>query len=478
MKLKNIIHLAGILLLLTGCSLIDLRKLKITTNPAGANEILGEDEAIAVNFNRENVERKTAEQAVAVAEGIGRTGDIVETDFNWDGSVLTVVPVKKLSPGVRYKLTVKGLIGFKDGRSYTADIGIPFYYVSDSERPYLVSFSPEDNSVCGVEVSISLTFSSGINEKSFKDNFSVSPSSEYSLNWNGNTVVISPNDKWENLTRYTWSVGEDVAGTEGIPIAEPYSHSMLVGDDSSPPGISAFYATDFTGNVLTPGQADLNYLAYRDVIYMVFTEAVKDESLSSSFQISPAFDGSLIEYSSNEYIFSPYKGWDFKTEYILTIGTDLEDLSGNKMTEPVKVIFKPDILINPVNIVQIDGNGDNTFSLNTFTSSVPVSADVDAFGQYSFTINFDTTYGVENRASVENAVACTAYFPANSEPVRNSVVWNASGNRVTLGYTGFVASVPPHEENIYKLIIRGGEETKNASGGYIPDDVYIYIKAE
>ena len=478
MKLKNIIHLAGILLLLTGCSLIDLRKLEITTNPADANEILGEDETITVNFNRENIERKTAEQTVTVSAGSSTAEGGIETDFVWDGSLLTAVPAKKLSPGMRYTLTVKGLIGFKDGRNYTVDISVPFYYVSDNERPCLVSFLPEDNGICGVDSSISLTFSSGINEKSFKDNFSLRPSLDYSLNWSGNTVVIRPDNKWENLTRYTWSVEEDVTDTEGIPIAEPYSHSIVVGEDASLPGVSAFYAADFTGNVLTPEQADLNYLAYSDVIYMVFTETVKAESLSSAFQISPAFDGSIIQYNSNEYIFSPYQGWDFKTDYTLTIGTDLEDASGNKMQDPVKVIFKPDILINPVNVAQIDGNGDNTFSLNTFNSPIPVSADVDAFGQYSFTINFDTGYGAENRKNIEDAVACTAYFPSNSEPVRNSVVWNASGNRVSLGFTGFVTSAAAHEENIYKLIIRGGEETINASGGYIPDDVYIYIKAE
>jgi len=57
-------------------------------------------------------------------------------------------------------------------------------------------------------------------------------------------------------------------------------------------------------------------------------------------------------------------------------------------------------------------------------------------------------------------------------------VWNASGNRITIGYTGFVPSNPPHDESIYKLIIQGGAATGNAAGGYIPDDVYIYLKAE
>ena len=104
--------------------------------------------------------------------------------------------------------------------------------------------------------------------------------------------------------------------------------------------------------------------------------------------------------------------------------------------------------------------------------------DADAFGQYTFTVNFDTDYGIEYRKNMETSIQCTAYFPANSEPVRESVVWNASGNRITIGYTGFVPSNPPHDESIYKLIIHGGTETKNAAGGYIPDDVYIYLIAE
>lgn len=503
MKLKNIIHFAVVFFTLTGCSIVDLRRLNITTNPSTTNQILKSDESITVNFGADGIREKTSEQAVTLTAGNGLagirlgggglsrngqvggsvsgssiTGGSLETDFAWEGSVLTVIPVRKLYPGIRYTLTVKGLIELEDGRSYTVDLSIPFYYVSNGERPYLVSFSPVDNGICEVDSSIRLTFSSEIDKKSFEDNLSISPSIKYNLEWDENTVFVTPDEGWENLTRYTWTITEDVTDTEGFPLAEAYSHSIIVQNDTIPPAISSFYAADFTGNTLTPGQSNLNYLAYNDVIYMVFTEAVKASSLSSAFRISPAFDGTIAQYSSNEFLFLPYKGWDFKTEYTLTIGTDLEDSSGNKTREPIKVIFKPDILINPVNVIQIDGNGDNTFSVNTFNSAVPISADADAFGKYSFTVTFDNPYDMENRSSIEDAIQCSAYFPANSEPVRDSAVWNASGTRVTLGYTGFVASVPPHEENIYKLTIHGGTATINSSGGYIPDDVYIYIRAE
>ena len=508
LSIKNIIHFAVVFFTLTGCSIVDLRRLNITTNPSTTNQILKSDESITVNFGADGIREKTAEQAVTLTAenglggnglgggglpGIGQagsslsgsnlTGDSLsggslETDFAWEGSLLTVIPVRKLYPGIRYTLTVKGLIELEDGRSYTVNLSIPFYFVSNGERPYLESFSPDDNSICGVDSSISLTFSTEIDKKSFEDNFSITPSIEYSLEWDGNTVFVTPDEGWENLTRYTWNLTEDVTDTEGFPLAEAYSHSIIVQKDTTPPEVSSFYAADFTGNTLTPGQSNLNYLAYTDVIYMVFTEPVKASSLSSAFRISPSFDGTIAQYSSNEFLFLPYKGWDFKTEYTLTIGTDLEDSSGNKLREPIKVIFKPDILINPVNVIQIDGNGDNTFSVNTFNSAVPISADADAFGKYSFTITFDTPYGMEKRSSIENAIQCSAYFPANSEPVRDSAVWNASGTRVTLGYTGFVASVPPHEENIYKLTIHGGTTTRNSSGGYIQDDVYIYIRVE
>ncbi|NOY07788.1 MAG: Ig-like domain-containing protein [Spirochaetes bacterium] len=465
-------------LLMAGCSIIDLRKIKIITNPKEINQIIKGDEPITVNFNSEGIRRRTAEQAVSVTAGDNGNSGSMETDFIWEGSVLTVDPVEKLVPGVHYVLIVKGLIDFDDGRSYATDIDIPFFYLTDKAKPYLETFLPEDNKACGVNGSISLTFSAGIDKNSFKDNFSISPSAEYKISWNGQTVVIKPEDKWDNLTRYTWTLTEDVTDTDGLPLAESYTHSIVVQEDASPPEVTAFYAADFTENTLTPGQDNLNYLAYHDVIYMVFTEAIDPDSLSSAFRISPDFDGTIISYRDNEYIFKPYQGWDFTTEYTLTIGTDIMDTSGNKLPEPVNIVFKPDILITPVNVIQIDGNGDNTFSLNTFNSSIPVSMDADAFGQYTFTVNFDTGYGIEYRKNIETSIQCSAYFPANSEPVRKSVVWNASGTRITIGYTGFVPSNPPHDESIYKLIIHDGTETKNAAGGYIPDDVYIYLNAE
>ena len=68
-------------------------------------------------------------------------------------------------------------------------------------------------------------------------------------------------------------------------------------------------------------------------IEVTFTEPVRPESAVDAISVQPAVEGS-VSWSGTVMIFTPGEPLDLATSYVVSIAAGVEDLAGNRMTEP------------------------------------------------------------------------------------------------------------------------------------------------
>jgi hypothetical protein len=122
------------------CGFADLRPIGVKIFPTESYTVLpSEYSPVSLKFDTEMLKLETEE-----ALQVNYHGGFVEGDLLWEGNALYFTPASPWKPGIRYVLKLSGTVYSRDGRELLLSEAIPFFAISASPSPYLLSVSPHD----------------------------------------------------------------------------------------------------------------------------------------------------------------------------------------------------------------------------------------------------------------------------------------------------------------------------------------------
>lgn len=474
------IFLLFIILLFTGCSVIDIKDFHIETNPSSYNQILAENEALIVKFNH-NVKRGEAEKLISLTEFFSE--DKVQADFVWtSGKDLRIEPVVPLKEGVRYLLTLSGNFELSDGGSFSRNITCPFYFRAVPSYCRLSAFTPDNNGILGVKGALTYTFDQPLNTQDFEDHFLLSPSVETEFLWNAeNTeVTVTPLDMWTQYTVYTWDIPREAAENTPFHLLKNYKGTFLIQEDILPPELTQISGGTWESEVFTETSVGLNNISGASVLKLVFTEELNEDSFRGAFKVTPDIEGVLHREDPVTWLFIPSENWTQETRYHLSLSRELKDVSGNQMVSDINEYFSP--VTPPVSIARIliDSELPDVVLLpGNFNTSTEYAVDPSPLTNGIFiTIDFDGEGFISPDAKIRflNSLSLEGYFPKVSGTQLVSVSW-PSDTQVILIYEGLVrGGIFSWDKQTYKLLMKSGAQYQNDGGAWLKEDVYVYIR--
>ena len=484
MKLKNSIFL--FFLLIVSCQLINLEQLELTSFPASKDGIISLDDPIWVEFNVP-LNRASAENAFHITSYKGNQ----QGDFSWQENRLTFIPQPQWGAGRRYILSFQGQVESTDGRSFRADLQLPFYASTNNFPPELIrEQSTGDGEIIGTADPLNFTFTKAIEQESFAKAFSLSPSTDFDILWiNDSQVTISPQVQWNNFSNYTWSIKDTLIDTESIAIIQEQNGNFIVQEDDILPVIDSNFITAAITDWLTlfpdideydiEFSRNLDNIQYKDSIKFRFSEPVVPSSVQEAIKITPSVEHSIQRLEDDEsefFVFIPTSGFVQGQLYHLLVERDVEDLSGNKMlTDYDWGWFTP--AIDEVEVASIEVYSSDGIEL-TITDFNQVQS-LPAYDSFKFAIYFDTSefFGFqdpEEKAAVTDNISCSQFFPSSASLTTYDVTW-VGDDTLQIGYSGFNISMDG-KTYYYKLLLKGGASgIRNKYGSFLTEDIIIYF---
>ncbi|MDC7226719.1 MAG: Ig-like domain-containing protein [Spirochaetales bacterium] len=473
-----------LMLLLTGCGIIDITGPVITTYPSEINTVVGHDQPLTASFS-EAVDQIAFEDIYGVEGPAGQ----LEGDFEWDGLEVVFSPLEALSPGAKYRLKIDGIIKTINGGQYAKYVDIPFYYQTDEFPPVLLDYQPMDCEFVDTKQNIRLEFSKTVDTDSLKKAFSLSPADDFIIDWDedNTTAVIKPETEWQNLQFYSWQLSTELLDTLGISAVEEKKGSFLVQCDSTPPEIISIHPAECNndGSFFVRSSAGPDELNLGEHLAIIFSEAINFDSLTKNFSLTPSPDGYLLLLTPETVLYyidediSPGENFD------AVIRKGLEDGFGNASTSDWKLNFTPDIRPIEIEGISIEDSGGIfiTADENDYNSGSALNtAGVEYIGPDSlhFIVTLSEVYTeaeLNARLAFESDISLTVIFPPGTgAPKLFSTEWETN-RRLRLIYKALVTSTA--EESIfYRFKIQNGDRASaNISGSYLTESIEIILPA-
>ena len=473
------------LAVLVGCGVIDLSPFTVSTWPSASGEVLDTADNIWVEFS-EPVQKDVVKPMLSVTAG----GQNLDGDLSWNGDRLVFTPATRFAPGVRHVLQFQGTVRTTAGRSFDEIVIVPFYVGTDSQPPIVTATTPPSGAVVSVGTPLVLAFSEPIDAASFRDSFSVSPVTGFTVSWDTTATVatVAPASRWSAQSLYTWSIATACASSEGVPVARAWSGTFLVQSDTTSPAIASVVPATLSGATVLPQGTSLSDLTSGECIEMTFSEDVDLAALTSAFSLSPAVAGTIRKVSAGVFLFVPSESWTMAQEYLLAISTELEDLSGNPLPAPHREIFTPKILAQAVTAIDVEGNLQGSLPLAAPLNStapfmlpwVPSGSLPDSEMVLRVTIHFAEPYDPVFQPVVAGAVRCAGFFPASTTSPQVLFANWLDTRTLRISYIGFhrSANSPSRERLYYKLTVPGGrDQTQNQAGSFMTDPVSVLLES-
>ncbi len=465
-------------LTVTGCFIIDLGGLTAETYPADREQIIGTGEELWIRFSRAPARVKAEELLSVEGRNTGAEGDL-----RWEENRLFFRPVPPLKPGVRYLFRFSGTLETAEGGHFDVDLEVPFFAGSRKALPHLIASQPADGDDLDCEGTLVFTFSRSMDPGSFARALSIEPYRGYGIGWNGDfsAASVTPEERWEPNTLYTWSIDDTAEAGSGEPLASAETGRFITRTDTVPPRFVSLLPARQTGG----SYLEMPSLARDDVIKITFTEDVDTESLDSAFTVRPALPGSFSRIASGVLIYTPENFFVMGAEYFITLGTEVEDRAGNRMQEEVRLSLRPGIPPQEVLMVRFTGAAVHTLFPDDW--GLPVFPVIDFTGggpEYTQTVEIELAEPMEEpfRSVFTRGITLEAYFPPSLlSPVIENITWGPGNSDITFQAEGFVKSppAPGPEKALYRLTIPGGPDLSiNRNGSYLEEEVQIIIEAE
>ncbi|MDR2110352.1 MAG: Ig-like domain-containing protein [Spirochaetaceae bacterium] len=470
------------------CGFADLRPVSVRTVPHEADSLLPDFYTpVIVAFNTE-VERTGAEEAVSVTFNGGKAPG----DMSWQGNEIHFTPAAGWSPGTRYTLSLSGNVFARDGRELTLAGHIPFYAVSKSHIPYLMSFEPLDGASVGVTPAdgcrVRLVFTHPMDRKSVEVAFTLEGMGEKKHAWTADdrTLEISSADSLPAWTSYRWTLDETARSRDGTPLAKPVSAQFTTDLDRLFPQVvrvfpmvrsAASGVWQETGRPLADGLG--SGLAQTLGIGIEFNKPMDRDSLLRAVRLDPVMTGRTELLSDSLVVYIPEKDPEPETVYTLIVSADTRDRFGLKMGTDYTAPFVPDIPYLKILSLTVEGIGTIGGLENGAHHRVPVFVveDGDHTGVLRFTLNFSLRFSPEARTDTVFRVFLDTYFPGtiSSVPSLRFAEW-LSSDKLRMEWEGLDPSAggPP---SYYRLSLPGGRNgITNGGGSFFKEEIFLYLE--
>ena len=473
------------------CAFVDLRPIGISTVPNGPWALLPEAESpVIVRFDTD-MNKPQVERALQIYSPDG----IADGELRWEGRALYFIPSAPWKPGIRYGLRLSGNVLAQDGRETTLAIDIPFYAISRSSLPYLISFFPPDGASAGVseEKILELNFSHPMDNRSTQDALRLDIPGEKIFEWlDDNKILRISSDKPLNpWTVYRWSLQEKALSMEGAPLAKEFSGRFITDMDREflevlrvipliPPERfpAAFTSGSERWGLWTPAALNMEQgLGFGHGIGVEFNKPPEDGSLRRAFSFAPSLPGTVEMLSPVSAVFIPSKNIEPEMIYNLRISGTLRDREGLRMGEDYTLAFESDIPYLKI----ISFSPSERESIAAPKTGDRISVPVNPGGIIQITIGFSLSFDPENTALREECVfriSLRPLFPAALPPVNLRTARWVSSDKLQMEWEGFEPG-RSGESHYYRLIIPGGPGgVHNGHGSYLEEDFILYLEAE
>jgi hypothetical protein len=456
---------------------MDLSDLDVTLYPRENASVIASTEPVWIEFS-EPVRHEDAESAVSLKSFTGS----VSYDVSWDGNRITLTPTEGWKAGASYTLSCRGAVKVSDGRSFSVSESVAFYAIARSAPPELIARDPADDAIVSRTAKVTLTFSKPLNGSDIERYVAIAPSAAFTaaISDSGTILTIAPKSSWEGLTRYQWTIRDDLTDAEGIPLNNECRGYFRVQDDTTPPERPEVLAVDPQDS---SGTYPLSALAKKSGILFRFDEAIDSESFARALSVAPEVPLTVRVVDRSTLLAYPAASeWASGTAYLMTLKKGLSDVSGNLTTEDFTWGFTPSFPALTLLSITNSPEGPNAvFEGDELAASEPLPIGVNA-GLYlhDFIIRFSEPLSATETERLIEATSLDAVFPRS---IRSPSL--VSANRTPEGsvFLRYYDLTLPDAEVvgsrvIYRLSIDGGPSGFSLdSGSRLAGDITVYLES-
>ncbi|GHV69440.1 hypothetical protein AGMMS49928_11810 [Spirochaetia bacterium] len=459
---------------------MDLRPITFDTFPAESGAILPDlYSPVILSFDTE-MEKITTEAILQITSSRG----YAEGALRWQGNDLYFIPIGGWTPGIRYTLTLSGVIYAADGRELRLAKYVPFFAVSASYAPLLESFSPANDGVTGVysigEKILEFHFSSSMDRRSTEDAFTLGNLSAKKFEWFDDDCIlrIITDEQLLPWTVYRWNLSDKAQNKEGIPLAKSYTAQFITGEDRLIPEVVKTMPVKLSGGIWQRRGDDLQTgPGWGESIGVEFNKAMDSESVLRAFRFEPSLSGRVEQVSPSFIVFIPERDPLPETLYTLRISADARDKNGLKMGREYLVRFMADIPL--LKIISLKADDAPAISGEKIIpgEAYPVPIDIPGGKVLRLTLRFSLPFTTEARVDTAFRIALDCFFPAILPPVSLRFADWLYDDTLRLEWEGLDAGTGG-ENHYYRLTIPGGKNgIGTGKGSFLEEDFSLYLEA-
>jgi hypothetical protein len=392
------------------------------------------------------------------------------------------VPVQGWTAGVRYTMSLSGIVRSRDGRELRLERFVSFYAITNtSPAPLVAWYSPADGaSVSASSTALELRFSCPMERLSTEAALSIEGMGSKQFEWSDNDQLlkITPEKAPNAWVSCRWSLKTSAKSRDGVPLAKAFSARFSTDQDQLMPKVSRVYpALNSGGRWFPTGSGIEKGLGPGQGIVVEFNKPGGD-NMPRSLRFDPSLAGRTEILSSNSIIFIPNRDPEPETAYTLIVSADVRDSEGLKLGEDFRISFVPDIPGLGVIFISADGGSllDTSGKSGDLGSifQIPVEK---LNGETFLTIRFSLLLSDEEKQNAVLKISLVPFFPKTLPPVAlQSVVW-VSDDLIRMKWEGLKIS-DNAETNYYKLFIPGGKGGITGGDGMcFKEDQFLYLEA-
>jgi hypothetical protein len=459
----------------TGCDFINLEPIGFSTNPGINNTILPEDTTVlSVSFDT-SMDKLETQKSFSVRSA----GGTVKGDLSWQGDTLFFTPLEPWLPGVRYTLSLDGIIYSRDGREERISHYVAFYALTTEAAPYGLAFTPADGASVGVSTAegafVRIVFSQPMDRQSTADALSIDGVSEKEYHWFDDDTVVElyPKNNLNPWTIYHWSLSSKARGRSGVPLGREISAQFVTDADRLLPAVSAVYPLIrgyAPGTWVSTGAEIEDGLGSGQAIGIEFTKPM-DESVLRNIRFEPPLAGRTEMWNPAAVVFIPDRDLEPERIYTLYVSADSRDTAGLKMER--EYAFSLTANIPYLTLLSLDaGSGELTPEQNGIYPAVVMLPE----GIITVTLRFSHALNIQSQAAAVLGLSLSPYFPGTlgSISLRSAGWW--SSDTLILQWEGIEKSLPG-ERHYYRLLLPGGRGgISDGTGSYLKEDNYFFIE--
>jgi hypothetical protein len=464
--------MAAALLCTVSCTLVTFDKESVSCSLSESQTWFSGD-CIQFCFSSEP-DRSQAEQDISLQSD----SKPVEIRFNWNGSTLSVCPSAAWNKGKLYRITFDGSVSIKNS-SVQVSILRSFTY-GNSEDAFCVDNESAVTLPDTCASPLSFSFNRALDETSFLDNFSLSPSCSTVITFTGNKTkaVITPSERWELNTIYRWTL-QNIQTADGYYLQKPVSGIFTAVSDTELPElleVCAVSDTSTDADWLTGRGLD-NVIREKQPVGFIFSKSMDIDSVTNGITFSPSISGymKVVNDACTQFIYIPDTEYRIKQKYTLTAAASIYDKNMLTLYKKYTYTFTPASEYLTVTSMTVNGT---SVSLPD-EEAIPCTISKNPEDAYELTIKcgFSSEINKEQRKAAADCAGLSLLFPLTSvSPVQIKSSWNNTGTILTLTWENFTPSTAS-VRTYYSFKLTGGNGgLTNGRGEYMEKDVCVTIE--